>query len=718
MNHPLPPEADDLPTWRTRLVERVIGVMLAASLLPAGLVTHVAVSEGAWAHVALTWLVTGVLAVLCLRPELPIRARALGGTLLLYGFGLWLLGRGAAVGMLYLLAFPVMVALVVDTRAAVLSLVASTLTLLVVGWWLRLPIPMVVGLPGDSLIRWVTIASNLLLLGVLMTLAAGFLLRQLERALDSHRHSANLLRDVASQVPGLVFRLRLDADGTAAFDFASPGSHDVLDLAPEALMADAGLLAGRLHPDDLQRLRAGLGAVRDGQSRHEAELRVPLPDGAVRWLQMQATEVAREGRSVVLNGVLTDITARKQAEALVQRQARVDALTGLPNRLSLQLELARVLDEAARSHARVAVLVADLDGFKEVNDTRGHAGGDALLAQAGERLRACAGEAAFVARVGGDEFVLVLPSIAQDDEADALGRDVLEALSRVFVVQGQQVFVSASVGIAIHPEDATDAEELLIHADQALYEAKAEGRARCHRFSAALRERAQRRLRLAHELRSALERGQLSLVYQPIVDLRSGRVTKAEALLRWQHPELGAVSPAEFVPIAESTGLIGEIGAWVLATAANQARVWRERLDPAFRIGINHSPLQFRSEHAPDVPWAAQLASLGVPGDALVLEITEGLLLDHSDALAERLRELRRTGVQIALDDFGTGYSALAYLHRYEIDLLKIDRSFVSGVGCHQAQGWLYGRGMPPTEFEGWYDRRVAQPVEPAAVPA
>jgi EAL domain-containing protein (putative c-di-GMP-specific phosphodiesterase class I) len=197
----------------------------------------------------------------------------------------------------------------------------------------------------------------------------------------------------------------------------------------------------------------------------------------------------------------------------------------------------------------------------------------------------------------------------------------------------------------------------------------------------------------------------------------------------------------------------------VLATAANQARVWRKRLDPAFRIGINHSPLQFRSEHAPDVPWAAQLASLGVPGDALVLEITEGLLLDHSDALAERLRELRRTGVQIALDDFGTGYSALAYLHRYEIDLLKIDRSFVSGaaaghtgrslcrammalsqelglqvvaegvetadqaawltgIGCHQAQGWLYGRGMPPAEFEGWYTRHVAQPVEPAAVPA
>jgi diguanylate cyclase (GGDEF)-like protein len=748
--------ADTLPAWRTRLIQRVIGLTLAASLVPVVLITVQAVAEGAWVHALLCWLTAGSLAFLSLRPGLAHHLQALGGTLLLYLFGVWLLARGAAVGMLYLLAFPVMVALLLDTRAAVLSLLGSFATLAVVGWWLRLPIPMVIGLPGDSLLRWVTIASNLLLLGFLMTLASRFLLSQLDRALASHRHSAAMLHEVASQVPGMVFRVRLDEGRPPAFLFVSPGSVGVLDLSPDALMADAGLLATRLHPDDLHQMRLDMGALRAGRPSHEAELRVPMPSGDTRWLQLHATAVERNGPSVVLNGVLTDITERKRTEALVRRQALVDALTGLPNRLSLQVELARVLGAADARDARVAVLVVDLDGFKEVNDTQGHAGGDALLVQAGERMKACAGDDGFVARVGGDEFVLVMPSIVRDDEAENLGRRVLEALAHVFTVRDQHAFVSASVGIAIHPQDAGDADELLSHADQALYEAKAAGRARCHRFSPALRARAQRRLRLAHELRSAVQRGQLSLVYQPIIDLRSGRVLKAESLLRWEHPELGPVSPAEFIPIAERTGLIGDIGAWVLATAARQARLWRSTLDPAFRIGINHSPMQFRNDQLPALPWADQLASLGVPGNALILEITEGLLLDHSDTVARRLRELRDSGVQIALDDFGTGYSALAYLHRYDIDLLKIDRSFVSGtasghtgrslcramvamaqelglevvaegveteeqaawlegIGCHHAQGWHYGRGMPPAAFERWYAQRTPSHVGLAA---
>ncbi len=752
----LPLDSDNLPAWRSWLLDRVIAITFIACLGPVGLVTLEAGRSGLWGHAILCWSSLGLLAVLS-RPQLAshtVRAACCG--LLLYLFGLWLLTRGAAAGMLYLLAFPVLLAMVLDTRTAMLALAGACLSLAGAGWLLELPIPMLIGLPDDSVLRWVTIAGNLLWLGVLMTLATGFLLRRLERALDSQRYSAALLREVASQVPGMVFRLSMEPGQRPRFSYVSPGSQQVLGLAPEALLEDAGALSARLDRDDLRALRDQLStAVHAGLDHCEAEVRVRQPDGSLRWVQVQASEVKRQGNMAVLTGVATDITERKQAEEMVQRQVYTDMLTGLPNRLSLQIELTRALSDAQRHQRKVGLLLVDLDRFKEVNDTRGHAGGDALLVQAGQRLQDSIGPKGIVARVGGDEFVLLVTGADCEEAAARLGQQVLEDMSRAFMVQGQQAFVSASVGITIHPDDGDDAGELLTRADQALYEAKGAGRNQCIRFTSELQERAQRRVRLANDLRSVIDSGQLSLVYQPIIELGSRRVAKAEALLRWQHPELGAVSPAEFIPIAESAGLIDGIGSWVLTTAAQQARVWRQTLDPAFRISINHSPLQFRSEQGRAEPWSQHLQRLGIPGEALIIEITEGLLLDHSDRLADRLRELRATGVQIALDDFGTGYSALAYLHRYEIDLLKIDRSFVSGTAsgqtgrslcramvalaqeldvqvvaegvetaeqsdwlksicCEHAQGWLYARGMPAPEFERWYRHHLAAVAEPA----
>jgi diguanylate cyclase (GGDEF)-like protein len=497
--------------------------------------------------------------------------------------------------------------------------------------------------------------------------------------------------------------------------------------------------------------------MRAGAVRHEAEFRATAPHGKMRWLQMQATEVHRLGRTVVLNGVVTDITDRKEAEATVWRQAYVDLLTGLHNRLSLQIEMTKALHQAQTKGTQVAMLMVDLDRFKEVNDTRGHAGGDELLAQAAGRLQACVRAGDFVARAGGDEFVLLLPQLDSVTTAEALGQRVLAEMGRGFSVLGQLSYVSASIGIAVYPQDGGHPEELMQHADQALYQAKARGRNRLCRYTPELLEHAQRRMRLAHDLRTAIDQGQLSLVYQPIVELEGASVRKVEALLRWDHPELGAVSPAEFVPIAETCGVVGAIDDWVLRTAANQVRHWRRQLHPDFRISINQSPLQFRTEQAPSLGWADRLAALGVPGTALIVEITEGLLLDKDDTVVRQLRELRAAGVQVALDDFGTGYSALAYLHRYDIDLLKIDRSFVSGeagghtgrslcramvamadeldiqvvaegvetadqrdwlrsIGCQNAQGWLYGKAMSAPDFENWLAQRheavaVAEPA-------
>jgi diguanylate cyclase (GGDEF)-like protein/PAS domain S-box-containing protein len=755
LNDPAP--RDELAAWRGRLLDHVVGVTVLVCVLPCVLLTVEAWGGGSWTHAAFCWIGTAVFGVVSLRSGLSPAVRALVGTTMMYGFGLWLLSRGSAVGMLSLLAFPVMTVLVVGLRAGLLALAAATVTLIGVGWLLQLPFPMTSGLAGDSALRWVVIGSNLLLLGLLLCLSAGYLLHQFAQALASRRSSEGLLREVASQIPGMVFRLRLDEGWKPSFLFVSPGAMDVLGVPAESLMADARGLIERLHPDDAHQIVALRRAVRAGQTRHELEVRAIFPGGATRWLQLQATEVQREGRRIVLNGVITDITARKLAEETVTRQAHMDLLTGVLNRLALQIELDKALREAHQDGVQLGMLILDLDRFKEVNDTQGHAGGDELLAQAARRLLGCVRDGDFVARVGGDEFVLLLPRLESTEDAEIVGQRVLAAMDRVFTVLGQQAHVSASIGVAVYPHDGRRAEELMQRADQALYQAKALGRNRLCRYTPALHERAQRRMRLAHELRQAIDQGQLSLVYQPVVDLASGHVGKAEALLRWDHPEFGAVSPAEFIPIAEATGLVQAISDWVLEAAARQAVDWRRRLQPDLRLSINQSPLQFRAEAAPVPGWAERLAALGVPGEALIVEITEGLLLDKDDAVARQLRELRAAGVQVALDDFGTGYSALAYLHRYEIDLLKLDRSFVSGsasghtgralcraimtlarelgiqvvaegvetteqrdwlrgIGCQHAQGWLYARGMPAAEFEAWFRQRqhAAALAEPA----
>jgi len=270
---------------------------------------------------------------------------------------------------------------------------------------------------------------------------------------------------------------------------------------------------------------------------------------------------------------------------------------------------------------------------------------------------------------------------------------LIDSLSKPFDLDGHQAFVSASIGITVFPDDGESLDGLLKNADQAMYLAKNDGRRRFCFFTAGLQDQARKRARLAADLRNALPEGQFHVVYQPIIDLRSGRVAKAEALLRWQHPELGPVGPAEFVPLAESTGLIGDIGDWVLRSVALQVRDWRERLDPDFQVNVNRSPAQFRAG-TPGADWVETLRALGVPASAIAVEITEGMLLDASTHVQQQLLALRDAGIAIALDDFGTGHSALAYLQRFDIDVLKIDRSFVNGLSVTPAASASLCRAM------------------------
>ena len=373
----------------------------------------------------------------------------------------------------------------------------------------------------------------------------------------------------------------------------------------------------------------------------------------------------------------SDITDKKKSDEIIWTQANFDALTGLPNRHMFINQLEQEKKKAHRANRPMALLFLDLDHFKEVNDTLGHNIGDQLLIDVAQRLQSCVRDTDTVSRLGGDEFTVILSE--QDDAhgAEQVAQTILSQFSVPFSIGVETIYISPSVGITLYPEDGTDADTLLKNADQAMYAAKEQGR-NCYRyFTSSMQEKALYRRQLANELRLALNSSQLQLYYQPIVELTTGNMTKAEALIRWYHPTLGMVSPAEFIPVAEETGIVIELGDWVFHQAAQQAARWRTLHDPEFQISINKSPLQFRDKGNDISRWIDHLRSLGLPGQAIAIEITEGLLLDASKAVTEKLLEFRDAGIEVSLDDFGTGYSSLSYIKKFDVDNIKIDQSFV-----------------------------------------
>src|ERR1022692_1306193 len=381
-----------------------------------------------------------------------------------------------------------------------------------------------------------------------------------------------------------------------------------------------------------------------------------------------------------------DITEHKLAEERVQFLAYYDALTGLPNRTLLQDRLAKALACARRQKHKIALLFVDLDGFKDINDSLGHSVGDLLLQEVGERLRKFAREQDTVARVGGDEFLLVLSSVKEIPDAAVAAERLRDAMTAGFVVQGHSLNVGCSIGISIFPEHGADGETLIKNADSAMYSAKNNGRNNFRFFTADMSAQVVERLALENSLRLALDKKQLFLVYQPQMNIATGKITGLEALLRWQHPDLGLVPPDKFIRIAENSGLIMPIGEWVLRTACSQARKWQDEGLPVVSVAVNVSAVQFRQEGFCELVRKV-LRETGLVPQYLELELTESLLLSNEDVMFSVLQELQALGVRLAIDDFGTGYSSLSYLKKFPVNKLKIDRSFIRYVATNVDDG-------------------------------
>jgi diguanylate cyclase (GGDEF)-like protein/PAS domain S-box-containing protein len=458
--------------------------------------------------------------------------------------------------------------------------------------------------------------------------------------------------------------------------YVSPSAKRAAGYDPEDLTGTNAFEA-ILHPDDLAGASdAFASAAQDPGGTVSLAVRVRHKDGSWRAFEGILTNLLDDPAvtGFILN--CRDVTERKRAEEIVRHLAYHDALTDLPNRTLFKDRLTQALAQARRKERTVAVLFLDLDHFKVVNDTVGHGEGDRLLRRVAERLTGRLRDGDTVARVGGDEFALVLSEITQVEDAAEIAERILRDFRRPWVLQGQEFLVTTSIGIALYPGDGDDAETLLRNADTAMYRAKESGRDSYQLYTAAMNARIVERLALENNLRRGLERGEFIVYYQPQVDIRSGQVVGVEALVRWQHPKQGLVLPAEFIPVAEETGLIVPLGEWVLRTACVQNKAWQQDGLPPVRVAVNLSARQFQQRGLTDTV-AQVLRETGLSPRLLQLEITEGIAVQDVDFTIATLRRLRAMGIQIAIDDFGTGYSSLSYLKRFPIDAVKIDRSFV-----------------------------------------
>lgn len=510
-----------------------------------------------------------------------------------------------------------------------------------------------------------------------------YLLRAYLVLQDLHAANANNLA-ILNAIPDLLFEMDLEG---RYLDYHSPHS--------DLLAAPPGQLLGKTVTEVLPPEAAAtcLSALREAHEQGRSigkQFELPLPQG-ICWFELSVS--IKKGNSAEKPNFIVmsrDITSRKEAENRIHCLAYFDPLTGLHNRLSFFDRLEREIQRAHFQNNKLAVLFLDLDGFKNVNDTLGHGAGDLLLQWVADRLQQGVRPADMVARnasveaevelarMGGDEFTVLIPDLQFSEGAMITSHCIHELLRRPFALEGREVVMTTSIGIAIYPDDGQDAATLLKHADTAMYHAKDHGRDNSQFYSASLTIEAMRRLNLESNLRTAIERGEFFLVYQPQLDLASGRIQSLEALIRWNHPKQGLISPMDFIPMAEENGLIVPIGEWVLRTVCSDLARWHAA-GHLLRVAVNLSPIQFRDpqlcSRITDI-----LADTKVAPQWLELEVTEGVLMENNSATLETLTALREIGMQLSLDDFGTGYSCLSYLKRLPLNNLKVDQSFVRGL--------------------------------------
>ncbi|MBK6908984.1 MAG: EAL domain-containing protein [Rhodocyclaceae bacterium] len=618
----LPSAPTDLATWRQRLLERLLGVIIVAGWLVALPSIALAVYERLWPLVVVDVVALGWLSLIYRKRQWDYRWRTWQLLALLYLISVVLLLTIGHASQIYLMALPVLAVLLLSLRAAIGCLVLNALTLALVGTLLQVDSGMA-ALGENPLLRWGAITLNFLLIDTALTIACAFLLHGMERALAEQQANARLL----------------------------------------------------------------------------------------------------------------------------EHQAMHDTLTGLANRRLLDDRVHQAIAQAQRQGGVVGLVLLDLDHFKLVNDGHGHELGDALIVACAQRLTAAARAGDTVARFGGDEFVVVLTGLRTESELPGAIERLHGAIGGRYELPGHELHVGTSMGVAVYPRDGADATSLIKSADTAMYRAKEKGRDGFQFFQAEMNDRLAQRLQLENALRDALERDQLRLHFQPRVGASDGRPRGGEALLRWHHPELGLISPAQFIPIAEETGLIVPIGEWVVRTAAEHLAQWQQEF-PVMCLSVNISPRQFR---AAGLEPAIRAACARVAPGTLEVEITESLVMHQPDAAFSLLRQWRALGVGVAMDDFGTGFSSLARLKSFPLDVLKIDQSFVRGIGqdasdaaivktivdlagnlglttvaegvetdgqasilrklgVHELQGYLLARPMPADDYLAWWRAQAAAP--------
>lgn len=552
------------------------------------------------------------------------------------------------------------------------------------------------------------------------------------------RESEEKFRQLADNIPEIFW---ITDARQRRLHYLSPGFETLTGTCLKEVLRRPRSWLKVVHPEDRERVRLARKALPSGE--YNVEYRIVLANGDVRWVHDQAFPVRDAGGDVYrIAGIGADVTHRKEAEEKLVYLAHYDGLTGLPNRVLFFDRLQQTVAQAARRGAPAAVMFLDLDRFKIVNDTLGHGVGDDLLRQVAQRLSACIRDGDTVARFSGDEFVLIVNDLHGPEDARNIGQKVLQAFVDPFRVASHEIFVSTSIGISMYPADSADEQALVKDADTAMYRAKESGRNNFQFYTREMNARAMYRLSLENSLRHALERDEFRLHYQPKACLHTGEITGLEALLRWERPGHGLVSPADFVPLLEDTGLIVPVGEWVIGEACRQVRAWHDAGREPVAIAINISARQFA---APNLGAIIKhlLDEHQADPRYIELELTESLLMVNTEEAVRTLEYLKSLGLRLSIDDFGTGYSSLSYLKRFPIDALKIDRSFIDQIttdvddatitravigmahnlglkvvaegvetqeqlsflsdnGCDEAQGYFFAHPQPAGEVAKW----------------